>query len=119
MPKLTGQILVKVDGDTIVAKSGQVTFEFGGKERTPQYADNGTAGFTEKPIASTCSGTLQHGNDTDMLALSEHQNVTLVINCDSGKSYMIREAFATKPPSLSGEDGDLEFEYMGQPAVEL
>jgi hypothetical protein len=119
MATLTGQITVKVDGETLFSKSGQATFSFGGKELTAQYADNRLIGFTQKPVGAVVSGSLQHMSDTDFRALAEHDNVSIVIETDTGKSYLIQGASATKPPELSGENGDVSFEYMGQPAVEV
>jgi len=117
--KVTGQITIKADGETLLVKSGQATFNFGGKERTMIYADNRPIGPAEKPIGATVSGTLVHVSTTELRTLSEHDNVTLTINCDTSVVYVVREAFATKPPELSGEEGDVEFEYMGQVAEQL
>ena len=117
--QVTGQITVKADGDTLLMKAGQVTFNFGGKERTMVYADNRPIGFAQTPVGATVSGTLAHVSNTDMRALAEHESVTLLIECDTGKRYVVREAFATQPPELSGEEGDVSIEYMGQVAEEL
>jgi hypothetical protein len=117
--KCTGLITVKVDGDTIFAKSGQITFNPGGYERVAVYADGHLIGYTEKPICSSVSGTCQHTSETDMRALADHDNVSITLDLDSGPKYLIDGAFATKPPELSGETGDLEIEYNGQPAKRL
>lgn len=113
MAQLTGTLSIKVDGDTIFSKSGQFTFNKGGYERTAQNADFQVIGFTKKPVPAVVSGTCQHTSETDMDALADHENVSLVLDTDSGQSWLVRNAFATKPPELSGENGDMAVEYSG------
>jgi len=117
--KVTSQITVKVDGDTILAKSGQVTFNPGGYERDAVYADGRMIGYTNKPISSVISGSIQHTSDIEMRALADQENVSIVLEMDSGLKYLIDGAFATKPPELSGDSGDVAIEYKGQPAKQL
>jgi len=113
MAQLTGTMSVKVDGDTIFAKAGQFTFNPGGFERTAQMADFQVIGYTQKPIPATLSGTCQHTSDTDMTDLAAHDNVSITIAFDSGGTWLMRNAFATKPPEISGENGDMNVEYSG------
>ena len=119
MPIVTGQIIVKADGETLLCKSGQADVEFGGHEREPQYADNRVVGFTQKPIAAKVSATCQHTSETDVIALAAHKDVSIVLEADTGKSYLMAGAYAVAPPKLSGENGDLALEYMGQPIKEV
>lgn len=114
---LTAQITVKVDGDTILAKNGQVTFNPGGFERTEQFADNQFQGFTSTPMCSTVSGNLQDTSATDLVAMNAHENVSIVLEFDSGAKYLIRNAALTTPAEISGDAGDVAFEYKGAPAV--
>lgn len=116
---LTGQITVKADGDTLLCKAGQADIEFGGYERVPQYADNKLIGFTTKPVAGKVSVTCQHTSETDTIALAEAENVSIVIETDTGTSYLMAGATLVSPPKLSGENGDLALEYSGLPIKEV
>lgn len=114
---LTAQITVKVDGETILAKNGSVTFNPGGYERTEQYADNEFQGFTSKPVPSMCSGNLQDTSDTDLVAMNSHENVSLVLELDSGATYLMPRSSLIKPAEISGDAGEVAFEYRGAPAI--
>lgn len=116
MAKLTGVIVVKVDGGSLRSKEG-ATLGFGGTERTPQYADGVLVGFTNKPLGATGSFTIAHGADTDVETLRNAENSTLIFECDSGVNYLINGAFLTVPPELTGGEGDMTLEFMGQPAT--
>lgn len=117
--KCTGLLTVKVDGDTIFAKAGQVELDVGGMERKEVDADGRILGYTEKPVPSKLTVTCQHTSDTDMRALADQSNVSCVVTLDSGVKYLIDGAFLSKPPVLSGENGDIKLEYIGQSAKQL
>ena len=119
MPTLTGQITIKADGDTLLCKSGQADVDFGGFERVPQYADNRLVGFTSKPIARMVSATCQHTSETDAVALSEHENVSILIETDTGKTYLMAHSSIITPPKITGESGDMALEYNGDPIKEV
>jgi len=116
--KVSGQITIKVDGDTILAKNGEVDFSFGGLKRESKYADNRRIGYSEEPIAATVQGTLIHTSDTDLQALADHANVSIVLELDTGVKYLVANACAIDPPALSGK-GDLKISYEGDPAKQL
>lgn len=116
--QVTGVCIIKMDGGTLRTKEG-ATINFGGVERTPQLADGRLIGYSEKPAPATISGTLAHTADTDVEALKNASNVTLVFQCDSGPGYLVREAFLTAPPELTGGEGDLSVEFTGQPSVNV
>lgn len=115
--QVTGVCIIKIDGNTYRTKPG-ASIKFGGIERKPQYGDGRLIGYAEEPVAAEVSGTLTHTGDTDVQALVDSSNVTLVFQCDSGPNYIVREAFLTTPPTLTGGEGELTVEFTGQPAVQ-
>jgi len=116
MPDVTGTSIIQMDALSLQSKDGEASIEFGGKERTAVYADGTLLGPAEKAVAATVSSTLAHTSQTDMAKLSNAKNVTITVITDTGKRYVVRNAFATKPAKLSGSEGDVEVEFMGQPA---
>ena len=116
--KVTGQITIKVDGDTILAKNAEVDFEFGGYKRESAYADGRRQGYSEEPTAATVKATLLHTSDTDMQALMDHTDVSILLECDTGSKYLIAHACAVEPPAIGGK-GDLKVSYEGDPAKQL
>lgn len=118
MADVTGTSIIQMDGLSLSSKEGEASLDFGGKERTAVYADGVLLGPSEKTVAATVSSTLAHQSTTDMVKLSNAKNVTITFITDTGKRYVVRGAFATKPAKLSGSEGDVEIEFMGQPAVD-
>lgn len=118
MAQLTGIAIVRRDSQSLRAKDGKATLSLGGFERQSVYADNGLAGFIEKPIAAKVTITIVHDASVDLIAISRDRNVTIEFECDSGPRYIVAGAFLTKPPELNGGDGDVQLEYEGKAVVQ-
>jgi hypothetical protein len=116
--QVTGTCIIQQDGMSLRSKDG-AKLAMGGKERTAVYADGLLLGPSEKPIASTVTATLAHTADSDLISINDAKNVTLTFLCDTGKRYVVRGAFCTKPCELTGGEGEVEVEFMGQPAAEV
>jgi hypothetical protein len=112
--KLTGIVTIKVDGEIMRSKEG-AKLSLGGKERTAQTG-NKVYGFTEKLVPSMCEFTLAHAGGDDLIGLQNSVDTTLEFETDTGDTYMIRDAFSTKPAELTGGEGDVAMEFSGQPA---
>jgi hypothetical protein len=115
--RVTGTVLIRMNGRSLRSKPG-ATLSMGGFERTDQYADHELLGYSQKPIASSITATLAHTIQTDLQAIMDAVSVTLVFETDTGKKYTIRNAFCTKPPELSGDEGGVAIEFKGPPAIE-
>ncbi len=116
MAKLTGIVKILADGISLRAKDG-AKIDIGGYEREAQYADGVLIGYTEKPIAATVTATLVHDATADLIKIRDMVNVTLIFKTDTGVSYTVRGAFCTKMPTLTGGNGEVEVEFMGNPAI--
>ena len=114
--QVTGVVFVNLDGKLLRSKEG-AKLNLGGKERTP-IVGHAVYGYSEKVAPATVECTLSHTADTDLIALNNTTNSTLVFETDTGKSYLITHAFLTKPPELTGGEGDTAIEFAGDPAVE-
>lgn len=115
---VTGTVIVRVDGSSIRSKTG-AKLEMGGAERIAVYADGELMGFASKPVGSKVTCTLAH---TANLSLSDLRDITdssMTFECDTGVKFSLRGMFMTKPPELTGGEGDVAVEFMGQPAVEM
>ena len=114
---VTGTVVIRIDGRSIRSKAG-AKLNLGGFERNPQYADGQLIGFSKKPVSSSCTCTLVHTATSDVEALNNIEDNTLVFECDSGAVYTARGVFLTKPPEISDGDGEVSVEFMGQPAIQ-
>lgn len=115
MEQFTGTVIIRANGTSIRSKDG-ARLAIGGKERTPVYADGDIIGYSEKPIAATVTCTIAHSATTDLFAIRDQVDITLVFETDTGATFTIRGAFCTKPPEITGGEGDVAVEYTGKPA---
>lgn len=115
--QVTGTIVIRKNGRSLLAKS-DATMSLGGKERTDQYADHGLVGYAEKPIAASISGKGVHHAGVSLQDIMDTVDATMSFETDTGVTYTIRNAFATKPPELTGGEGEFTFEFKGHAAVQ-
>ncbi len=116
MAKVTGIVKVYINGTLQRSKEGAKLIT-GGFERTPQVGHS-LYGFASKLIPATVEFTLAHTADTDIIELNDVEDATLRFETDVGKIFLINNASVTKPTELTGGEGDVEVEMMGDPAVE-
>ncbi len=114
---VTGTVIIKVDGASIRSKEG-AKLEMGGFERTMQYADGAPIGFSSKPIGSKITATLAHTSSSNLTSIRDITDISLLFVTDSGVRFSILYAFCTKPPEITGVEGDVAVEFMGKAATE-
>ena len=116
MSQITGIVRVKVDGALLRSKEG-AKLNIGGKEREAQTG-HAVYGYSEMVVPSSVECTIVHDADTDLIELGNITGATLEFETDTGKTYIIKNAFVTKPPELSGGSGETPLEFNGEPAIE-
>ncbi len=117
MSQVTGTVVVRKNGRSLRSKAN-ATLVLGGVERTEQYADHGLAGYSQKPLASVITATLIHTAQTDLQDIMDTVDATIIFETDTGKRYTMRNGFCTKPPELTGGEGEVSVEFKGQAAIE-
>lgn len=115
--QVTGTVIIRLDGRSIRTKKG-ATLKTGGIKRTPQFADGKLIGFTEEPVAAEVDCTIIHTATTDVTAVNDISDGTLLFECDSGPVYTIRGAFVTEPCEIKDGEGESKVMFAGQPAVQ-
>lgn len=112
--KLTGIVRVKLDSDLVRSKSG-ASLEIGGFNRKAQKGHK-VYGHTDEVMESVCTFVIFHAGGDDLRGIANKIDSTLEFETDTGDTYMIPNAFCTKPPKLTGGDGEVELEFAGDPA---
>lgn len=112
--QVTGIVYVKVDSVLLRSKEG-ASLSFGGKERTA-VVGHSVYGPSEKIVPSVVEFTLAHTEDDDLIALHNKKDATIEFITDTGASWLVRNAFSTTPPKLTGGEGDVPFVFNGDPA---
>jgi hypothetical protein len=119
MTQRFGMAFIAVDGDLQPTMPG-AKLDIGGVERNPVEGDNRMLGFTEKPKPSLLAFEISLGGGMTLKKLKDLKGATVTFECDSGQTYVVRQAFTTKTLSLtSGDNGKVGVEMAGQPAEEM
>lgn len=114
--KVTGIVTIRVDGKTLRSKKG-ASINFGGKKRTGIVAGEFLL-YGEENAFAEVDCTVAHTADTDVLQMADFTDATLIFETDTGKQYIVKNAFTSEPPVLTGGEGDLTLKMMGDPATE-
>lgn len=110
MAKITGRVTIKVNGKTLLSKRG-ATLDYGGVKRTPVVGSNQVNGYTEEIMAPMVNCTVSHTADTSLAELANYVDETLNFETDSGRTYVLSQAFLTDPPKLSENEGDVALAF--------
>lgn len=114
-----GKAFISVDGSLLATMPG-AKLNLGGNERTPVVGDNAVLGFTEAPVAALLTCEISLGEGSSLETLRKLKGATVTFECDTGQTYVMREAFTTKALEISaGDAGKVSLEISGQPAEEM
>ena len=115
--QVLGTAIIRIDGKSIRSKPG-AGIELGGFERTEVLADGVMIGYSQKPLPAKITATLAHVSSAQYGKMRDMTDVSLVFECDNGARYTVQSAFLVRPPKITGDSGEVEVEFMGQPATE-
>lgn len=115
--QVVGQVTVIVDGQKLPT-SGESTLEIGGVTREPVIGDYDASAFRETPMPSKADVTLLNNGKVSLSALRAIDNATLILKTDTGRSWVVRHAYVSEPPSF-GQDGKAKVVFQGPPAEEM
>ncbi|WP_432721291.1 phage tail tube protein [Jeongeupia wiesaeckerbachi] len=110
--QFAGRVFVSLNGSRLRSKSG-AKLNVGGVERTAVETDQGTLGYTEKTKTATVECTVIMARDTDLVALGNTVDATLVFETDIGVAYVLKDAFVTEPPEFTGGEGEVSLKFSG------
>ena len=109
--QLTGRVFITVKGKRLRSKEG-ATLKFSDFSRKGQTADTGVAGFTEGTEIPGCECVLLHAADTSLAEFKAMSNETVSFDTDTGRSFVLSEAWCAGALELSKGEVKLSFESM-------
>jgi hypothetical protein len=109
MPQVTGRVFVALNGQRIRSKEG-ATLNTGGVKREAAVSDAGVDGFSEGIAVPRVECKINHTAQTDLKAIQDFKDGTLVFETDTGKVFTLTGAWCADPPKLTKGDVDLAFE---------
>jgi hypothetical protein len=113
-----GRATIKVDGRLIETLPG-AKLDIGGVTRTPKRTDQ-SVGFTEQVKEATleCEAVMTKG--LSLADFAEVTDATVTFKCDTGQTYIVRNAFLVDPPMVEGGDKSATpLKFAGPPAEEV
>jgi hypothetical protein len=114
-----GMAYISVDGSQLATMPG-AKLDIGGVERTTVTGDNQVLGFTRAPKPAVLECEISIGVGTSLTKLAQITGATVTFECDTGQTYVMREAFVTKTLALTaGDSGKVALEMAGMPAEEM
>lgn len=116
--RVLGQARIKVDGDTLDT-DGESTLEIGGPVREAVAGDFQAGAFRETTAPSKLETSILLKNGVSLDALRRIENATVTFEGDTGKMYVVRNAYVADVISFSTSDGKAKVVFGGPPAEEL
>lgn len=111
MSHLTGRAFITAGGRRLPSKEG-AKLGFGNVERTAELGDAGVLGYREKPTVPYIECTIAHSSDTSLREFADMVNVNVSFDTDSGRSFVLRNAWSAKAIEMDKGDVALRFEGM-------
>jgi hypothetical protein len=112
MGQQTSKVTVKIDGDQLSSKPG-ATAQMGGVRRPGEMTDQNVFVYKENIIPGMIKCTLVHVAETDLPAIRNFKDGTVVYETDSNVIYTMANAVCSEIGDLS--NGEVEVTFMGDP----
>jgi hypothetical protein len=111
MGHLTGRAFITIAGRRLASKEG-AKLGLGNLERTGELGDAGVLGYIEKPTVPYIECTIAHDASTRLSEFRDMIDVTVNFDTDTGRSYVLRNAWSAKHLEMDKGEVALRFEGM-------
>jgi hypothetical protein len=119
MTQRLGKAYIKANGDLLESMPG-ASIDIGGVTRKVVKGNNTILGYSEEPKESTVECEIAVGPATSLKKLAALADVTITFECDTGQTYVCKNAFLTETPKASdGDGGKVPLKFAGMPAEEM
>lgn len=112
MAQVTGKAFITVKGKRQASREG-ATLRYGGVERQAEMADTGVAGFSEKNVVQEIECSIVHDGNTSLAELMAITDETISFDTDTGKSFVLSNAWCTGGLELSKSEVKVKFQGLG------
>lgn len=111
MPHLTGRAFITIGGRRLASKEG-AKIDIGAMERTAVILDSGVGGYTEKLTVPYVECTVAHDASTSLAEFGDMVNVGVNFDTDTGRSFVLNNAWRAGKIEMTNGDVSLRFEGM-------
>lgn len=118
MGQVFGKANISANGKRLRSMPG-AKLDLGGMERAVVKGSTTVHGYSETVKESTVECEIALAKGDKLEDLRNLTGATIIFECDSGQTYVVRDAFLMDTLSLSeGEGGKVPVKFAGQPAEE-
>lgn len=118
MAQLLGRAYVKIDGAVLRSNTG-AKLDVGGVVRSA-VVGNQVHGYAESVKEATVECEISLAKGDSLEGLRNTAGATITFECDTGQTYVVRDAWLQDPPVMTeGEGGKIPLTFGGQPAEAL
>lgn len=113
----TGKVYIKINGNLYESMPGAKLTDPMGIER-PEVVGTDVFGFTETAKVPTISCEFAHGSGLSLQAVAACVNETITFECDSGPTFILRNAWYASGMELTGGEGKVAAVFKGKKCEE-
>lgn len=119
MSQRLGKAFIKVNGALLESMPG-AKLDVGGVKRTAVKGANSVHGYSEEIETSKVECEISVGKDTKLLDFSAMSSVSVTFECDTGQTFVCKNAFLTEPPVVTAQEGGrVPLKFEGDPADQV
>jgi len=109
--QVQGKISITVPSLGIVRSKQGASLDYGGVKRDAVEDDQGIAGYSEAPAAPSIDATFTKKAGISVKSLADIINEDVSFEGDDGSFHVLRQAWCSEPPVLSG--GEIKVKFVG------
>lgn len=118
MSQITGRAFISINGARLKSRPG-ATLNLGGFNRETQNGDDSVHGYKEAVMQPSVSCTISHDKDVSLKELADAKDVSVTLETDTGRTYIMSPSWLTAPPELNTQEGSIQLNYEGMSAEEV
>lgn len=111
MSQVTGRAIITAAGKRLATREG-ATLRPSTISRQGEVADTGVVGYSEKTEIPEIECTIVHTADVSLKEIEDITNATITFDTDTGKSFVLSEAWCTGALSLSKGEVSARFQAI-------
>jgi len=114
-----GKAFIKTNGALLETLPG-AKINLGGIKRTPVKGANSVHGYSEEIETGKVECEISVSKDTKLIDYGKMSNVSITFECDTGQTFVIKNAFLTDPPEATAQEGGkVPLKFEGDPADQV
>lgn len=110
MTQVTGKAIIRVDGNELRTLDG-ATLNPGGVNREAMKGGGKVHGYKEEDMEPTVECSVAHTKDLSLKELGAITDATVMFETDTGKQFILRNAWVSEPPGLDANSGGVSLRF--------